>query len=134
MFPTWMGIPLCGLHTLISQPTKALGKAAHGVCARDSVITKLGVPFQLVRHSGSPRKLLFLMSIPVIVTLCSSLVQSTRATAGLGARSAASFATGLATGLATGFGAGLAASVATNAVPGRNPASAVAVAAISMAV
>jgi hypothetical protein len=31
MFRTWMGIPLLGLHTLISQPTNVLGNAAHGL-------------------------------------------------------------------------------------------------------
>src|SRR6516164_3405606 len=77
MFRTWMGIPLSGLHTLISQPTNVLGKAAHGVCAPDLVIMKPGLPFQLVRHSGSPLKLLFLMSTPVLVIMCASCPQST---------------------------------------------------------
>jgi hypothetical protein len=62
MFRTWMGIPLFGLHTLISQPTKVLGNAARGLWVPGLVIMKPGLPFQLVRHSGSPSKLLFLTS------------------------------------------------------------------------
>jgi hypothetical protein len=38
-----MGIPLCGLQTLISQPAKVLGNAAHCLCAPDNVIMKPGL-------------------------------------------------------------------------------------------